>query len=171
LTDTKTYRPLIEPFTEEAERLGYDLTLRESETLGWKSVRPDFTTRAEFRWPFPGSEPVTCPDATEHADPCPQFPGDGLCIASNARGARSGGIRLGTVLLVAWSGLLAESDDKLRVRSARVLALIDATRANLWGADLRGADLGGADLGGADASTLTSWPDGFDPSARGVVVA
>ena len=55
----------------------------------------------------------------------------------------------------------------------------DLNEANLYEADLSGADLGGADLGGAllsgvnligaRANKNTTWPDGFDPVAAGVV--
>ena len=56
--------------------------------------------------------------------------------------------------------------------------------ADLFGADLKGADLSGADLNGSDlggallsganligarANKNTTWPDGFDPVAAGVI--
>ncbi len=40
---------------------------------------------------------------------------------------------------------------------------------NLAGAKLTGADLGGADLTGVRANQDTTWPDGFDPVAAGVI--
>jgi hypothetical protein len=48
--------------------------------------------------------------------------------------------------------------------------------ANLYGADLAGANLYGAylygaDLAGARADQYASWPDGFDPTDRGVEVS
>ncbi len=55
----------------------------------------------------------------------------------------------------------------------------DLRRADLFGADLEGADLSGADLGGALLSGInligaranknTTWPEGFDPVAAGVI--
>ena len=55
----------------------------------------------------------------------------------------------------------------------------DLRRADLFGADLEGVDLSGADLGGAllsgvnltgaRANKNTTWPDGFDPVAAGVI--
>ena len=37
------------------------------------------------------------------------------------------------------------------------------------GANLYGANLGGVDLKGAKANEDTTWPDGFDPVAAGVI--
>ena len=55
----------------------------------------------------------------------------------------------------------------------------DLRRADLFGADLEGVDLSGADLGrallsgvnliGARANKNTTWPEGFDPKAAGVI--
>ena len=50
----------------------------------------------------------------------------------------------------------------------------DLRRADLFGADLEGADLSGADLNeanliGARANKNTTWPEGFDPVAAGVI--
>ena len=55
----------------------------------------------------------------------------------------------------------------------------DLRRADLFGADLEGVDLSGADLGGALLSGVnligarvnknTTWPEGFDPKAAGVI--
>jgi uncharacterized protein YjbI with pentapeptide repeats len=39
----------------------------------------------------------------------------------------------------------------------------------LWDADLSGANLEGANLTGAKANEETTWPDGFDPKAAGVI--
>ena len=41
--------------------------------------------------------------------------------------------------------------------------------ANLEGANLEGADLEGVDLEGVRANDDTTWPEGFDPVAAGVV--
>ena len=48
----------------------------------------------------------------------------------------------------------------------------DLARANLFGAKLEGADLSGADLARAKADKNpknTTWPEGFDPVAAGVI--
>jgi hypothetical protein len=45
----------------------------------------------------------------------------------------------------------------------------DLRGANLYGANLRGANLYGANLRDASASAFTSWPEGFDKTACGVV--
>jgi len=46
----------------------------------------------------------------------------------------------------------------------------DLNQANLEGASLRGANLEGANLEGATANEDTSWPQGFDPVAAGVII-
>ena len=43
------------------------------------------------------------------------------------------------------------------------------TKANLLVADLRGANLGGAFLYRAKANEDTTWPEGCDPVAAGVI--
>jgi Pentapeptide repeats (8 copies) len=146
----------------------------------WKSVRPDFRTRGDWRWPFPGqwaeavgwtekAKPRGYGKLTDDGlftlgDPCPRFEGDGVCLAKTARGAASGGIPIGTVLIVGYDlkDVLGEDTDKLRVRRAFVFEVLDGQAevrragradlgyANLGGADLGGADLGYANLGGAD---------------------
>jgi len=55
------------------------------------------------------------------------------------------------------------------------LRVADLRGADLRGADLRDADLRGADLRGADlsnavASRHTTWPEGFAPAEKGVVI-
>ena len=50
----------------------------------------------------------------------------------------------------------------------------DLNEANLYEADLSGADLGGAllsgvNLIGARVNKNTTWPEGFDPKAAGVI--
>lgn len=140
----------------------------------WRAVHPDLRSSRGFRWPWPGNEAIApLPDGKEFTggDPCPQFPGDGLCLAKTWRGAASGGIPAITCLLVEYDegDVLGEDDDKLRVSRCRVVDVVDATelvRAG-WctGADLRGANLRGADLRGADADEATTWPAGFDPMA------
>jgi hypothetical protein len=49
------------------------------------------------------------------------------------------------------------------------LGWTNLTEANLEGADLTGANLQGADLTGAKANEDTTWPEGFDPVAAGVI--
>ena len=51
----------------------------------------------------------------------------------------------------------------------------DLNEANLYEADLNGSDLGGALLSGANligatADKNTTWPEGFDPVAAGVII-
>ena len=41
--------------------------------------------------------------------------------------------------------------------------------ANLQGANLEGADLQGANFEGAKVNDDTTWPEGFDPVAAGVI--
>lgn len=135
----------------------------------WRSVHPDLRSSRGFRWPFPGNEAVApLPDGAEftHGNPCPQFPGDGLCLAKTWRGAASGGIPAITCLLVEYDegDVLGEDADKLRVSRCRVVDVVDApalVRAG-W---CTGANLRGANLWGADADEATTWPAGFDPMA------
>jgi hypothetical protein len=48
-------------------------------------------------------------------------------------------------------------------------AHLTVSGAALRGADLRGANLERANLEGARADNDTTWPDGFDPKAAGVI--
>jgi len=143
---------------------------------GWRVCRSDRTSRGGYTWPQPGQWAVA--DApTEHDDPCPRHDGDGLCAALTWDGAASGGLPVGTVLLLAWApnDEIARDSDKARLRRAWVAAEVPVSAlagpgaylagaylygANLAGArmrgaylrraDLRGADLADADLAGAD---------------------
>ena len=134
----------------------------------WRSVRPDFRSSHGYRWPFPGNDAeAPLPDGAEftHGDPCPQFVGDGLCLAKTWRGAASGGIPAITCLLVTYdpADVLGEDVDKVRVSSCRVVDVFDApallrdgwgkgaylSGAYLYGAYLTMADLTRADLTGA----------------------
>ena len=129
----------------------------------WRSVHPDLRSSHGYRWPFPGHDAVApLPDGAEFTsgDPCPQFVGDGLCLAKTWRGAASGGIPAITCLLVEFDDgdVLGEDDDKVRVSSCRVVDVFDAPAllrdgwgkgAYLTGADLTRADLTGATLYGA----------------------
>ena len=126
----------------------------------WRAVHPDLRSSRGFRWPWPGNEAVApLPAGREftHGDPCPQFEGDGLCLAKTWQGAASGGIPAITCLLVEFDDgdVLGEDDDKLRVSRCRVVDVFDAPAlirdgwcagANLCGADLRGANLRDANL-------------------------
>ena len=146
---------------------------------GCKLVSVDLTTDdhdgGRYRYTV-GAEHVADPGDREFSrdlSACPQFPGDGLCVAKTLTGASSGGHRVGAsaMLLVAFNDadVLAETDDKVLVSRLTVTELVDPVRllewaaasnadlyrANLGGANLRWADLtvadlGGADLGGAD---------------------
>ena len=145
----------------------------------WRSVHPDLRSSHGYRWPFPGHDAVApLPDGAEFTsgDPCPQFVGDGLCLAKTWRGAASGGIPAITCLLVEFDDgdVLGEDDDKVRVSSCRVVDVFDApallrdgwgkgaylsgatlSRAYLTMADLTRADLTGATLYGATLSGAT----------------
>ena len=143
----------------------------------WRAVHPDLRSSRGFRWPWPGNEAVApLPAGREftHGDPCPQFEGDGLCLAKTWQGAASGGIPAITCLLVEFDDgdVLGEDDDKLRVSRCRVVDVFDAPAlirdgwcagANLCGADLRGANLRGANLRGADLWDADLW----DANLRG----
>jgi uncharacterized protein YjbI with pentapeptide repeats len=132
----------------------------------FRSVHADFTSSHGFRWPFPGGT-ATAPKPRGKAyttGSCPQFIGDGLCLAKTAYGAALGGIHLHTVLVVSYTkaSVLGQDANKLRVRSCKVLEVLDfpellranmvadVVKDNLYGADLNGADLNGANLRGAN---------------------
>ena len=150
-------RKFIEHLTEGRELpAGYD-------TFGFKIVRPDLRSYNDYRWPWPGNA-VTDYDAIASDNPCPVDRTGGFCIARTLRGAASGGHGHAAILLLAYNqaDILASNEDKLRVRHAFVVDLIDAVRiyrdccetdlqrADLQRADLRGADLQRANLQGAD---------------------
>ena len=132
------------------------------DTWAIKSVRPDLTTRdGSFQWPFPGGVVEASAVVPENRSPVPSREGDGVCAGKTWRGMATAGIPAVTLLLVAYNAaehLLGADEDKVRLRCAHVVALIDGAAllgtdgagADLRGADLRGADLRGADLGGAD---------------------
>ena len=143
---------------------------RESMQWGFKLVATDLTTgdHQGGRYRYRLGE-------WHHADPgdrefsgsrsaCPQFPGDGLCVAHTLAGAASGGYRVGmsTMLIVGWDpgDVLAATADKTRVSRlwvdpdpvdpVRLIEWAAATGADLRGANLRDADLRSADLRSAD---------------------
>ncbi len=141
---------------------------------GWRYVKPDFTSSRNYRWPFPGQWAEAQGPFQAHRGACPQGVGDGICIARSFRGAASGGYNSRSILIVGWlpEDLLGEEPDKVRVKRAFVLELIDLVSllgpgadlrsavlrsadlrsAVLRSADLRSADLSGADLRSADLS-------------------
>ena len=147
----------------------------------WRAVHPDLRSSNGFRWPFPGKKAVApLPDGKQFSrgNPCPEFVGDGLCLAKTWAGAASGGIPAITCLEVTYKPehVLGEDGDKVRVSECRVVEVFDApglirdgwmaganfsradlyganlSRANFTGADLYGADLSGANLSGANLS-------------------
>jgi len=159
MSETQTYRPLLDVFAEACE-----VPIPKGHVFGWKAVGPDLRTRNGVRW-FPGTvKPNPTDREMTTGDPCPQFDGDGLCLAKTARGAAAGGIALRTIVFVAYrrGWVLGEDADKLRVSEARCLDVFDVSRASLSGAYLSGCDLSGAnlsytylsgcDLSGADLS-------------------
>lgn len=149
-------------------------------------VRPDFTSHGGYRWPFPGNWAYPRPSQLEMTTggACPQFDGDGLCLAKTWKGAASAGIPAVVALLCHYHAddVLGEDADKLRVRKAFVAevfdpqALIragfcagaDLREACLRQADLRGADLCEADLSGADlAGAYLTWANLYGASLGG----
>ena len=140
--------------------------------LAWRIVHPDFRSSHDYRWPFPGHDayPKSVPGAgtTEYTrgDPCPQFDGDGLCLAITFAGAASGNIPATTGLICSYSesDVLGQDSSKLRVSTARVEDVIDVPallrRRGFYGADLSRADLSRANLYGAILSgSNLSWAD------------
>ena len=136
-------------------------------TLGWRSTRPDLRSRDGFQWAWPGGT-TTAPDdgrdlTYDHPhEACPSSRLGGLCLAKTWAGAQSGGIPAHVGLVVAYRSDdgLGEDDDKLRVRGAVTLDVVDVVRvlrrhgagADLYRAYLSGADLSGANLTGARLS-------------------
>ena len=123
---------------------------RKGDVLGWRAIRPDFTSRDDFRWPFPGG--IARQDGPADGADC----GQGLHIAKTWYGAAQASYPTLVVLIVSYNSkdILGESEDKLRVHIAKVLELIDvpnkirSSGPNLKGANLKGANLMGADLMG-----------------------
>ena len=121
-----------------------------SQRLFIKAVRPDFTTRGGFRWPFPGQ---TFSDVSPPDD-------DRVWVASTLAGASLGGHGLGTLLIVGVneSAYVDTGGGKAEVcwsmADGRVFTVVDfhrhlhkhGARANLTGADLPRANLTRADL-------------------------
>ena len=151
MTDTeRTYRPLLDIIREAA---GNPALPEGCDTWAMRSVWPDFTSSRGFRWPYPGGVATAPGPLLDHRGSCPTAPGDGICVATDARGMASGGIPASTVLLTAHRDADVIGDDepgKLRVKAAVVVELVWIKRADLRGANLRGADLWGANLRGAD---------------------
>ena len=154
--------------------------------LGWRNTNPDLRSRAGYRWAWPGNwseAPDDGRDLTKnHRDEaCPSDTLGGLCLAKTWYGARSGGIRSSACLIVAYkaSDVLGETVDKLRVRRALTLDVIDVEAlirsADLAGADLSRADLNGANLYGANLTwgrgdSWTRLPDGYRVDDTGLIV-
>ena len=138
----------------------------------WRAVHPDLRSSHGYRWPFPGNQaaaPLPVGHEFTRGEPCPQFVGDGLCLAKTWAGAASGAIPAITCLLVEYddADVLCEDKDKIRVSRCRLVDVFDApalirdgwcTGANLSWADLSRADLYRADLSRADLSWANlSW--------------
>ena len=147
-------RPLLEILVEEAGTP----KITKGHRYGLKTVYADFESSRGFIWPFPGGV-AKSPKKPKLGGPCPAFKGDGLCVALTASGAAQGGHVLSTVLLISFGKVYGKDEDKVRVASAKVLAVFDVPKmarkgllrgANLRGADLRRANLSGADLSGAN---------------------
>ena len=164
------------------------------DTWGIRTVRPDLTSKHDFRYPYPGNwVDAPGPIAADNTDACPVAVGDGLCVGLTWRGMASGSVPARTLLIVAYSSadVLGTSSDKVRVRRLYVVELIDGEKllivsgcgadlggaylggtylggANLSRANLYGANLGGADLDGADQEVLDRY--GWEVTASGLVV-
>jgi hypothetical protein len=130
---------------------------------GIRSVRPDFRSSRGFRWPFPGQVAKAAgPFYENNKGGCPNWFGDGICLAKNWYGMASGAIPALTLLLVAYasSAVLGHTpgEEKYRVTECVVVDVIDGAdlvkcsgrSADLRGANLRGANLDGANLRGAN---------------------
>ena len=117
--------------------------------LAWRSVWPDFRSSHGFRWPFPGQVATADPNEREFTkgDPCPQFEGDGLCLALTWEGAASGGIPASAVLICAYdpAHVLGQDAAKLRVSLTHVVEVVDIQHVIRSGA-LSGVNLSGAYL-------------------------
>jgi hypothetical protein len=153
-------------------------TAKQLDAMNWgfKLVAVDLTTdnHQGGRYRYHLDAWNTADQPTDHDNPCPQHPGDGLCVALTLDGAQSGGQHVGSsaMLEVGYlaADVLAADNHKVRVRRlyvkpdpvdpVRLLEWAAATSAdlsganlscaNLCGANLRGADLSGANLRGAD---------------------
>lgn len=115
----------------------------------WRVVRPDFRSRGDFRWPFPGNWAEASGPFTNGA-PCPSQEGDGVCLAKTWAGAASGDIPARTVLVCGYfaNDVLGENEDKIRVRRAFV--------SEVWDGERLVRELGrGADLSGATCAERT----------------
>src|SRR5690554_124245 len=133
---------------------------------GFKFVAADLTTRGHtfsYLEALRSGEPVVAEDVEPgNAGPCPNRPGDGLCVAHTVAAASSGGQPASTAV-----GLLVEYEDgdilgsgahKVRVRALRVTGVFDPvylirlglcadlTDANLTDANLTDANLTDANL-------------------------
>ena len=127
-------------------------------TLAWRAVHADLRSSRHYRWPFPGRWAMSNPGDREYTegDPCPQFEGDGLCLARTWRGSASGDIPAITGLICGYrpEDVLGGTEDKLRVTRAYVFEVIDIPAiiraGHMAGIDLKYADLRGANLKAAD---------------------
>jgi len=138
--------------------------------LAFRSVHYDFRSRNGFQWPFPGqTAEAVGPFDPDNMTGCPSYDGDGICLATTAAGAASGGIPMHTVLVCEYdeADVLGQGQNggKIRVRKAKILSVDDfpailrgvtrhadplPTKANLSSANLSLADLPSADLSGAN---------------------
>jgi hypothetical protein len=124
--------------------------------LGWRNTGPDLVSRYGFQWAWPGQWTVAPDDGRDltasHPNvACPSEHLGWICVARTWRGARSGGMTSAVCLLLGYSvdDVLGGDDDKVRVRRALTLAVVDVARL-VRSADLRSADLRYADLGYAN---------------------
>ena len=168
--------------------------------LAFRSVHYDFRSRNGFQWPFPGqTAEAVGPFDPDNMTGCPSYDGDGICLATTAAGAASGGIPMHTVLVCEYDEAdvlgQGQNGEKIRVRKAEVLSVDDfpailrgvtrhadplPTKANLSGAYLRSADLSdaylsraylrSAYLSGTFGDRRTALPEGYSVSPSGSIV-
>ena len=125
-------------------------------TYGWRAVHPDLGSSHGYRWPAPGQlarpqREGRRPYPYTRGRACPQYEGDGLCVALTWRGAASGSIPALTGLIVSYAegDVLGRDVDKVRVTKARVVEVVDLS-ALIRAGTFRGANLGDANLRGAN---------------------
>jgi Pentapeptide repeats (8 copies) len=131
---------------------------------GFKFVAADCTTRDHtfsYLDALKTGDWVVASAPTKYSSPCPGAPGDGLCVAHTVTAACSGGqsasSAVGLVVSYEERGILAEGDNKTRVRRLKVVDMFDPMHlirlglcANLRNANLRYANLSNANLSNAD---------------------
>lgn len=131
--------------------------------IGFKLTKANGYTSHGFVWPdTPGTVVKATGPFSLRRDTgdsrCPDYEGDGLCVARTIAGAQSGGQSFHWMTLVAWTPehvLYDDGTEKVRVSQCTVISeridLRSQIRAGAWaGGDLRDAILGGLNLRGTN---------------------